>query len=534
MRHPALTRFLAAFLAVMCAITLLSGGLCVKKAVDSREKQNTEIALLAEKTDEAAALRAELDAMAGEYDPLDGEYDARSWQHAKDMLAYRKDLAMYTATEAGLKQGREQLEEGYKGLRMGWIQHDNALKALEEGEAQFLPGYRQYLDGKQQLAEGWEKLRQAEELKATLPDTALLRAGLEAVKSSSDELSASLSTLRSTLQNPPRDPDTGEIDDAALRANLGVQLVTLSAQLAVVRNAMSASYSAEELDAALQPTAAAIARLSAELADGGKSGEEIIAAFQEALGPTEAMPDSLDAAIASAEQTLTMLERLPEMRAQLETAQAALNESEPMLLAAKEQIDEGKKQLETAKNMLIYTEAQLIQGKKGIEEKEAEQLETRSDLDRRKAELEDEAKALEALDAKVADYTEKKDRFSNLRYALLADNGIAARVRAGEELLASAQEELAGKRAASDREYSLRLSAAVLMLLSAVAGIPVVAAAFRDRTGWRLLLPAALSLAAAAAGEIVSWNAGRGLIYTLLFVGVFAAGVIALNLKKAS
>lgn len=61
MRYPALTRFFAAFLAVVSAITLLSGGICIKKAADSRTKQNTYIERLSDKADEAALLSEEID-----------------------------------------------------------------------------------------------------------------------------------------------------------------------------------------------------------------------------------------------------------------------------------------------------------------------------------------------------------------------------------------------------------------------------------------------------------------------------------------
>ena len=66
MRHPALTRFFAAFLAVVSVITLISGGVCIKKAADSMEKQNTNTARLSEKAAEAKELRAALDAMRSE------------------------------------------------------------------------------------------------------------------------------------------------------------------------------------------------------------------------------------------------------------------------------------------------------------------------------------------------------------------------------------------------------------------------------------------------------------------------------------
>ena len=63
--------------------------------------------------------------------------------------------------------------------------------------------------------------------------------------------------------------------------------------------------------------------------------------------------------------------------------------------------------------------------------------------------------------------------------------------------------------------------------------IIAVTAAFKERQEIRILLPSALAAALAAAAEGVSYYAGRGMIYTVLFVGVFALGVLALNLKKA-
>ena len=98
MHHPALTRFLAAFLAAVCAITLISGGICIKKAADSRKKQNTYVETLSAKADEAALLREEIDAMFDDYDADEQAYNAMNEQYTKDMKTYRKDLALYTAS----------------------------------------------------------------------------------------------------------------------------------------------------------------------------------------------------------------------------------------------------------------------------------------------------------------------------------------------------------------------------------------------------------------------------------------------------
>ena len=72
------------------------------------------------------------------------------------------------------------------------------------------------------------------------------------------------------------------------------------------------------------------------------------------------------------------------------------------------------------------------------------------------------------------------------------------------------------------------------MLCAALCGALTVAAAFRDKVGGKLLIPASLAVMLSAAAEVVSVLAQRGLIYTVLFVGIFALGVLAINLKKAS
>ena len=533
MRHPALTRFFAAFLAVVSAITMISGALCIKKAADSQKKQNTDTERLSDKAAEAKKLAAVLDAMSADFEDLNAAYEEDREQYDADKRAYRKDLSIYTATEGGLKEGQEQLDEGYAALRMGWIQHDNGEKALDEAEAQFQPGYEQYLAGKAQLEEGRRQLEQAEELKKKLPDLALLRTALNAARASSDAIGPEVDAMRKTLQDPPRDPESGQIDPDALRTLLTGHLTALSSRLSGVREATSV-YTPEELEKAIEPSAAALNELAARLADGSLSTEELMASAEELMKTGQGMDLSFNEALDRADQTLTMLENLPQMREELDRAQAALDESEPMILEAKKGFEEGRRQLDAAKDMLIIMEAQLIEGKKTLEEKRQEQEQTREDLEERKLELERRSRSLDERLRELEEYREKKDRFSDLRYALLADEAIAARVRSGEELVDGAERELELKRAATQREYALRLAAAVLMLSAALFGMIGTAAAFRDGGRTLLRLGTAFAFALSAAAEGVSLYAGRGLIYTVLFVGIFGALILALNIRKAA
>ena len=532
MRHPALTRFFAAFLAVMSAITLVSGALCIKKAADDREKQNTAADRLSEKTVEAKELRAELDAMPEEFETRSDAYDEAKEAYDSAKNAYRKDLSIYTATEAALKQGAEQLEEGYAALRMGWIAHDNGEKELDEAEAQFRPGYEQYLAGKAQLEEGRRQYEQAEQLKESLPDLAIMRTALNAVKASSAKISASLDAIQNTLDNPPIDPETGEVDSAAQSARLRAELLVLSGTLAAVQATLVDQYGTELLSQELAPTVAALRERSDALADGNLSEEELVSGARQILASGQSLSGAFNSAISGAEQTLTMLEGLPALKAQLDEAEAALKESEPMLLQAKKGFEEGRAQLDQAKNQLIWAEAKLIAGKKELEDKQAEQEELKEDLDRRKLELEEEAERLETELTELEKYREKRERLSNLRYALKADEGIAAQLRAGEDLIEGAENELAARRVRLRDEYVLRMAAALLMLAAALCGLLAVIAAFRDKAGPALLFPALLSFLCSAAAEAVSFRAGRGMIYTVLFVGMFGAAVAALNVRR--
>ncbi|MBR0208372.1 MAG: hypothetical protein IJQ43_05710 [Oscillospiraceae bacterium] len=529
MRHPALTRFFAAFLAVVSVITLISGGVCIKKAADSMEKQNTNTARLSEKAAEAKELRAALDAMPESFERKSDAYDEAKERYDSEKLSYRKDLSIYTATEAALKQAQEKIDEGYAALRMGWIEHDNGEKALNDAEAQFRPGYEQYLAGKAQLEEGKKQVAQAEKLLESIPDPGMLRTGLDALKASRTEIGASLDAIQNTLEHPPTDPETGEVDSAAQSAQLLSQLAALSGRLAAVQASVSDVYGAEAVSQAL----AALARQAGSMSGGGMSEEELVAAARNLVASGQSLSGAFNSLIASSEQTLTMLEGLPELKAQLAQAEAALKEGEPALLKAKKAFEEGRAGLEKAKQALIYAEAQLIKGKKELEEKQAEQLATKEDLDRRKTELEQEAERLAAMLREVEDYRDKKDRFGNLRYALLADEGISARVRAGEDLIEGSEEELRLRAAGTKREYELRLAAAIAMIAAALCGVVTTCASFRDRQGVRILLPAALAFVFAALAECLSVHAARGPIYTVLFVGLFAAAVLALNLKKA-
>ena len=586
MKHPALTRFFAAFLAAVCALTLVSGALCVRKAAANREKQNNDIAVLDRRTADAGAILAELEELCAQYELTADELTELSAQYSAELEQYHRDLAVFTATEAAVKQGSEQLRFGLGEFYTAKAKFEEGEAAFSELEAQFNEGYKQFLEGKAALAESWELYYLAKEYVDSGVDVAEEKAAIKAGRELCDELIVSVAALRDTLA--AIDPDKGinseelaaliskqageildkmqdinDLDEAALaayesakrfyEANSDVIDELISGGLTREEAEKIISGRAGELSRQIEATEKLLAllgenegdnkelaeklskiRTEAELiASGELDGAELVTTTISMLDTELELLDYASEALSAAEELLTMLENLPEMKKQLDEAQKAMDESEKAILEGKRQIEQGREQLEAARATLKAAEEQLYNARIQLAEEKEKLIATRADLDERKARLESTALSVEEMDEIVSFYKQRQESFNTLKYALLANAGIAARVADGAGLIESAEQELDHMRQSMAREYSMRITAAALMLCGALAGLAAVIAAFREKKGWRILLPAALAMVLTAAAEGVSYYAGRGMIYTVLFVGVFALGVLALNLKKA-
>ena len=114
-------------------------------------------------------------------------------------------------------------------------------------------------------------------------------------------------------------------------------------------------------------------------------------------------------------------------------------------------------------------------------------------------------------------------------------DGIADRVYGGAALTDAADEYAALLHSEIKETFALRLSACILMVVSAIAGFFTIAPSFELRRCRLPLLPAALCLAFAAAAEIIFVAMGRGSSYTALAASFFAALLTAASLpaKKA-
>ena len=155
MKHPALVRVLAVALAVVSVLTLLSGAICVGKAVKDNNENTRQIELLSEKTDNAALLLRKLEEDKGNFESTDRSLSETRDQYSRDMSEYRKKLSEHTATRAGLVLGRSALGTASAALKSGREQYEQGLAAYEQGAAAFDELYQQYLAAKEGLELGW-------------------------------------------------------------------------------------------------------------------------------------------------------------------------------------------------------------------------------------------------------------------------------------------------------------------------------------------------------------------------------------------
>lgn len=136
MKHPALTRAMAAVLAIMCAIMLICGVVGIgdaqkeyKEDLDAYEKLSERIATFKE-------LSAKLDG-EDSYKETKEKLDARQEEHDKESADFRTDLAERTATQGGYQQGANALLEAREATEAAYRQYADGVAQFQAAEAEF-------------------------------------------------------------------------------------------------------------------------------------------------------------------------------------------------------------------------------------------------------------------------------------------------------------------------------------------------------------------------------------------------------------
>ena len=142
MKHPALTRALAAVLVIMCVIMLVAGALGIAKAESKYSSDKDDYEKLSERITTYNELTAKLDGKKS-YAETSDELDARQEEHDEDAADYRSDLAERTATQGGYEKGaaalweaKSEVDSAMNGYQQAKAVYDAAKLEFEQQKAQ--------------------------------------------------------------------------------------------------------------------------------------------------------------------------------------------------------------------------------------------------------------------------------------------------------------------------------------------------------------------------------------------------------------
>lgn len=113
MKNAALTRFFSIVLLVMSLVLVATGGLGIKKDFDDNDKNYRAYEKLVDKTDTYETYSEKIKNSPSYADALE-KYEAAEEEYNKAAAEHKTDLAIYTATQGGIREGREQIYAGRK------------------------------------------------------------------------------------------------------------------------------------------------------------------------------------------------------------------------------------------------------------------------------------------------------------------------------------------------------------------------------------------------------------------------------------
>ena len=582
MKHPALTRMLGVFLAVVSVISLFAGALGFGRAAGDYREQQREDTLLDSRIRKAEALRLQMEAEQAAYDEAAALFPDEEARHDSERNDYRMKLATYPATRAGLVLGRKQLDEASAAL-------DESMELFRQGLIMFLEGkksfdqiYRIYQTLRGTLDEGQAIYQQAA---ARVPEDSdgevvftpeEVLALAELGHSGNAQTRELLEELREGI--PADQRQAGDYVRRALEQynEVGPDLEDFSVeQLAYGFSRALYDQAAEAMEAQIaeglspEEARAAADRICEE--SFGLSFDEV-GQWLEENRPAESGGEGGGSASIPPEMLDLLLEQLPgdrdlvdlavgllddsdrdlsekeaafradphdmsaaelliaSFKEGLDAAQRLLGLVEPTILNAKEQMDSAHYQLALGQDAILDGQRKVKDGYRQIDRTEEDLLRQLERMKRRRLRLQAEKGELDGLEAVIDRYEDALGQYRTLRAQLMADDTIYERKQAGEDFLDAAREELSLRVPAHRTEYRLRCVIHALMIAAGAFGLLSALGAFEKPRIQRLWLPLLAALLPTLAAEGLSLALGRGLLYSVLFVGVFALLLLPLCL----
>lgn len=581
-KHPALARMLAVFLAINSLLALFAAALSFRRVEKDQNERLRQEELAVARFSEAEDLFAALSALQDEYDAIMQDYPQKQSREKKDSAEYRMSLGSHTATRAGLVLGREQLDAASAALKEAIRMYYVGLEAFEKGESAFLPVYKAYLGLRDGLNQGEnlvtelrpqiDAARDADDPTLLSPDallalSAFTRAQYAGLRDMLQGLQSSTPADQREFINALRQAAEQYNEIAPTLTDFNVDRLAYEASVSMYEQAQAAMdeaiASGADAEAARQAADAFCeARFgmrfdelglwleSQEPESSGDGAETISPEMLEFV--LDALPDDrslIETAIGlvdGADQDLADKEAAfqadPQSMSAAQLLLAASDESlqsaerlialvEPQILDIKKQMDDGRTQLDRALNTIGAGQKSLADGYQQLQEKGDElDAEKKSLLQTRRA-LEQLQKELHLLDDKVTRYQSLFDRARALRaqlhsYVNPVDN------EDSDTLLQRAKSAWAQQQAENERAEQLRRVTGCLMLAAAIFGLLSTLGIFEKPRLPLPWLPLLLALLLSAAGEAISLSMGRGLWYSTLTLPVFCIALLPLAAGK--
>lgn len=574
-KHPALTRMLGIFLAIVSLCTLFSAAVGRGQAEKDRAEAQRRSGYLGELIQRAEALQDALDARQDGYDAVMAVYPDKKDAHMSDSSAFRMDLATYTASRAGLVLGRQQLDDAAAALDESMETLLTAIYLFRDGEEAFGQIYDVYLVLRGTLDQGESIYQQAV---SRLPEDAggdaevvftpeEVLALAELGHGSYQQLGEVLTGLRDSTPADQRRAaefaarameEYGEI--SASMDGFSVELLAYSAGAALYDQAQEAIASSEAAGQSPEEARAAADEICQRAfglsydelgqwlednrpesagsdSEGGGLPPEMTELLLGALPDDRSLIDTALELLAEGEQELSESEAafradphdmsaaellMSASKSGLDASARLLGLVEPTILDTKSQLDTAHEQLDAAW-YAIYTAQQGVEDSyRELDEKSEELDDQLEDFREEHEVLAAEKLSLEGMEEIIDEYELLRGRLLSARSELLADDDIYLRSQQGAELFGASRLSLALRKTQERSEHQLRLCCCALMAVGAVFGLVGTLGAFEKPRLKRLWLPVAAALLLCALGEAISLSLGRGLWYSALSVLLFA------------
>ena len=554
MKHPALARVFSIVLAILCLFLLANGALGFGKADTALEDSLKQYQRLEEKTDTYEALSAQMKNSVS-YEAALAELEAMQEQHDDDAAQHRTDLATHTATMGGYELGVNMIRDGKGQLAAAKAELEEGKAELEEKEQQF-----------NQLKAAFEAVKPR--LEQAIASSSGSDAEYDMALAIIDRMIAEIdATLGSEPQEPaapeepvaPEEPaPLAEDADEQARAAYDQAMLDYAAKTEEYNKAME-EYNASMSDYAqklqdyqsahaawqqkvqttMSSTEAGAAEAESRIQAGNAQRAAVLAQLPDDLlgglgGSDVSMPDLSEMTLEERRAILVQIRQYLVESGSLEVAlqgvlnamESQLSQAEAALASAKRQVILGEKALQRAEQELQH-QLELIWYNMGELEDEAQELEEN------KARLDQEA---EELDRRLVTVDEKKaieQKHRSARILLMQEEGIAAAVDAGGDLIESARSFIQTSREEAQRHHELMYAVNALAVAGGVLGLLSIPGSF-EKTKRRLLLilPTVLCLACALAADGLNMYLGLGQMYTALAVIIGAVLHLAAILPK--